>query len=79
MVVVHRFGPYRVSIYSNDHAPAHVHVIGNGGEAKVVLVGEDAPRVIRHRGLGPAERRSIVTEVAAELPKLLSRWLERHG
>ena len=79
MVVVHRFGPYRVAIFSNDHAPAHVHVIGAGGEAKVQLVGPDAPTVIRHRGLDAADLRRIVTEIVAEMPKLLQWWLELHG
>ena len=79
MVVVHRFGPFRVSIFSNDHAPAHVHVIGAGGEAKVQLVGPDAPKVIRHRGLGGNDLRRIEDEIAAEIPKLLERWLELHG
>jgi hypothetical protein len=32
-----RFGPYRVLIFTEDHGPAHVHVIGNGNEFLVRL------------------------------------------
>jgi hypothetical protein len=37
----------RVVIYSNDHRPAHVHVIGNGCEALLVLNCPDAPPDLR--------------------------------
>jgi len=30
-------GPYRVTVYVNDHPPAHVHAIGSGGSAKFEL------------------------------------------
>ena len=31
--MVMRFDGLRVVVYPNDHRPAHVHVIGRGGEA----------------------------------------------
>ena len=31
MSTVYEFAGLRVVIYTNDHAPAHVHVMGNGG------------------------------------------------
>jgi hypothetical protein len=34
---VHDIGKWRVAIYPNDHRPAHVHVIGGGGEAVFIL------------------------------------------
>src|SRR5437868_3887052 len=37
MPTVHRFDGLRVVIYPNDHRPAHVHVIGAGGEAVFFL------------------------------------------
>ena len=40
MVTVHRFDGLRFVIYSNDHDPAHVHVLRAGSEAKIQLVGE---------------------------------------
>jgi hypothetical protein len=81
MVVVHRFRAYRFMIYLNDHPPAHFHVVGvgAGGEAKIQLVGPDAPLVVKHRGFGPGELRRVVNETTAEKPKLLARWLDLHG
>jgi len=38
MLTVHRFDGLRFVIYSNDHDPAHIHVLGSGREAKVQLV-----------------------------------------
>ena len=40
MIVVHRAGGFRFVIYTSDHEPAHVHVIGDG-HAKINLVGPD--------------------------------------
>lgn len=34
MPVVLRFGRFKVVIYPKDHAPAHVHVLADGAEAK---------------------------------------------
>lgn len=30
MVTVHREGGFRIAIYTDDHEPAHVHVLGDG-------------------------------------------------
>jgi hypothetical protein len=38
-VTVHRAHGFRFVIFTNDHAPPHVHVFGQGGEAKIVLEG----------------------------------------
>src|SRR5271166_4693424 len=39
MVVVHRAHGFRFVIYTLDHEPAHVHIIGADGHAKVNLLG----------------------------------------
>ena len=33
MPTIFTYAGHRVVIYSNDHRPAHVHVLGNGCEA----------------------------------------------
>ena len=43
MPTVWRIGTHRVVIYPNDHRPAHVHVVGRGGEAVFVLHCPDGP------------------------------------
>jgi hypothetical protein len=45
MVTVHRAYGFRFVIFSNDHSPAHVHVFGQGGEAKIVLAGPGGIRL----------------------------------
>ena len=45
MVTVHRAHGFRFVIFPNDHNPPHVHVFGQGGEAKIVLEGPDGIRV----------------------------------
>jgi len=45
MVTVHRAYGFRFVIFSNDHSPAHVHVCGQGGEAKIVLAGPGGIRL----------------------------------
>ena len=34
MPTIIRVGKLRIAIYLNDHGPAHVHVVGAGGEAR---------------------------------------------
>lgn len=47
MPTVLRLGALRVVIYPNDHRPAHVHVLGAGGEAVFVLNCPDGPPELR--------------------------------
>lgn len=46
MVTAHREGGFRIAIYTDDHEPAHVHVLGDG-EVIVNLVGRDGQPEIR--------------------------------
>lgn len=78
MVTVHRFDGLRFVIFSNDHDPAHVHVIGAGREAKIQLVGE-APLLIWQVGFSPTDLRRIIEEVRRERFRLLKRWKDVHG
>lgn len=43
MSTIFRFQGYRVVIYTNDHRPPHVHVIGPGAEAIFWLNCPDGP------------------------------------
>jgi hypothetical protein len=78
MVTVHRFDSLRFVIYSNDHDPAHIHVLGAGREAKIQLVGE-GPHLIWQVGFSPADLRRVMQEVRAERFRLLQRWKDLHG
>jgi hypothetical protein len=79
MVTVHRFDGFRFAIYSNDHEPAHIHVIGAGSEAKIQLAGKQGLTLIWQFGIRPAEMRKIMVEVGRKQKDLLSKWDEIHG
>ena len=59
MVVVHRAHGYRFVIYTHDHEPAHVHIVG-AGFAKVHLLGPDGrPEVVDVRGIKRTDLRRL--------------------
>jgi hypothetical protein len=63
-----------------DHRPAHVHVIGKGGEAVFILNCPGRPPELResYRFNSPALKR-IASTLAAELLALCAKWREIHG
>lgn len=79
MVTVLRESGFRFVIYTDDHEPAHVHVIGNG-ELKVALRDGDAlPELVRVIGMKAGDRRKAMDIVRANQALLLTRWQEIHG
>lgn len=78
MVTVHRFDSLRFVIYSNDHDPAHVHVLRAGCEAKIQLVGS-SPTILWQHGFSPGELRTVLEETRKERFRLLRKWREIHG
>ena len=75
MVTVHRAYGFRFVIYTNDHDPAHVHLLGHGGEAKVML---DPVSVLWAIGIPRAELRRLLQEVVVRRDQLLMKWKEIH-
>jgi hypothetical protein len=79
MVTVLREAGFRFVIYTDDHEPAHVHVIGDG-ELKVALGhGEALPELVRVIGMKAGDRRKAMDIVRANQSMLLARWQEIHG
>jgi hypothetical protein len=78
MVTVHRAFGFRFVIFSNDHGPAHVHVVGHDAEARVLL-GPGAPRLDWMIGLSRVEARRVLQEVTAHQDKFLEAWSDIHG
>jgi hypothetical protein len=79
MVTVLRAGGFRVAIYLNDHAPAHVHVIGDG-EARIDLSEPDgATALVWAHGMTRADLRRALAVVSEHRDALLARWREIHG
>ena len=47
MATILRSNGFDFRIYTNDHPPAHVHVIKGGGEAVIELGDENSPPSLR--------------------------------
>jgi len=78
MVTVHRAAGFSVVIFTNDHAPAHVHVFGDG-EAKINLTGPGgAPELVWAVGMTRADIRRAMAIIAEQRDHLLLRWNEIH-
>ncbi len=69
----------RFMIFLDDHAPAHVHVFGDG-EAKIEIGGDGgSPRMLYAERLSGAMQRRALAAVARNRAMLLTRWVEIHG
>lgn len=79
MVVVHRAFGFRFVIYTQDHNPAHVHIIG-AGQAKINLLGKGGePELVYSIGIKRADLRRILNDIASEQARLLREWERIHG
>lgn len=75
-----RFEGLRVAIYSNDHRPAHVHVIGRGCEAVFHLNCPVGPTEIRENyGFSRREISKIESALTEYLAELCRAWEDIHG
>jgi hypothetical protein len=79
MVTVHRAYGYRFVMFTNDHSPPHVHVFGQGGEAKIVLDDPEGPRLDWVVGIGRGDMRRLMLEAGRERARLLEMWSTIHG
>jgi Domain of unknown function (DUF4160) len=77
MPTVLRESVFSVKIYTEDHAPMHVHVRHQNREA-VILLGDDFEDVsIReNRGLNAVQLRRAVTIVKEHRQFLIGEWRE---
>jgi hypothetical protein len=75
-----RFGSYRVAIYTNDHRPAHVHVVGAGCEAVFRLYCPGGPPELREAlGLAAQQLNRIAAQLQSDLAMLCRSWSKIHG
>ena len=80
MPTVHRIDGLRVVVYPNDHRPAHVHVIGPGSEAVLVLNCPDrSPELWENFGFDRSRIGHIRNALADVLPALCAEWRQIHG
>jgi hypothetical protein len=79
MSTAHRAYGFRFMILVNEHGPEHVHVFGNGGEAKIFLDDPAGPRLDRVVGISRNDMRKLMKEADRERGKLLKAWSKIHG
>jgi hypothetical protein len=73
-------GNLRVVVYSNDHRPAHVHVIGQGNETVFELNRPQGAVTLRENyGFGRRELARIESALIQHLAELLNAWERIHG
>ena len=80
MVTIHREAGLQFVVYKDDHLPAHVHIYGGDGIAKIELAGRDgAPELISSRGISAGDLRRAVRIVKREQLAMLAHWSRIHG
>jgi hypothetical protein len=78
MVTVHRAYGFRFVIFTNDHSPPHVHVLGQGGVAKILLTGIEGVTLDWAAGIGRGDLRRLMREARSEREKLVAMWRKIH-
>jgi len=80
MPTVLRFSGLRVSILTADHGPPHVHVKGNGGDAKFLLNCPDGPvELYETIGFKTGDLSNIESRLNKDLTLLCREWKKIHG
>lgn len=79
MVTIHRAHGYRFVIFANDHSPPHIHVFGNGGEARIVFDDASETRLDWFVGIGAGDLRRILLEAIRERSRMIAEWRKLHG
>jgi len=65
-------------MFKNDHGPAHVHVFGQGGEAKILLEGPNDIRLDWTVGISRGDLRRLIQEIRHERVRLITAWKTIH-
>ena len=79
MIAIYRGFGLVVTVFANDHEPAHVHVFGDG-EVKINLVGLGAkPELVWAHGMKRSDVRRSMRLVEDRQREFLVRWKEIHG
>jgi len=80
MATVGEIEGLRVVIYSNDHRPAHVHVIGGGCEAVFKLnCPEGQPELRENYGFTARRLSRIKAVLTSRLTHFCAEWSRIHG
>ena len=69
---------FRIVIYTNDHAPAHVPAVRDDCEAKI-NVSSERVALVSAFGLKKSEIKRAVRIVSENRELRLQKWIETHG
>ncbi len=73
-------GPYRIVIYLNDHAPAHVHAVGPDGYARFELGrNQDEVALMEVEGIPRTSLRRIAAAIINRHDECKEHWRKIHG
>ncbi len=79
MPTIFRLDGFRVVIYTNDHSPAHVHVIGTTAEAVFELHCNEGPVTLRESyNVEKKELWHLMKELDMQLSLLCDKWEQIH-
>lgn len=76
VVTVFRTKNLRFQIYTDDHKPPHVHVIGPGVSCKITLVDL---AVMKTHGFSQRELKRVMEKVVENRSLLMYQWENYHG
>ena len=80
MGTIFRIGNWRVMIYTDDHAPSHIHLVGPDGRAKIALNCPEGPAIpIEARGISSAVLKIALQQINEKLAALCGKWRLIHG
>lgn len=80
MVTVGLFRGWRIVIYTNDHRPAHVHVLGDRNEARFSLHCPDGPvTLLSNRGFSKTQLTAIRDHLDDDVGYYCEKWRGIHG
>jgi len=75
MPTIFEYRGYAFRVYTNDHPPAHVHIIGPDGWLVLDL---RAHRVVRTSGLSRSRMKELIAVATGERSRLLAAWRRLH-
>ncbi len=74
MPTVYRTGSWRISIYADDHAPAHFHIQTPDGESLVDIDGLK----VRESGANPKAQKAALVWARENIDLLVQVWHEQN-
>ena len=80
MPTIHSVFGLRVVIYSNDHRPPHIHLIGHGCEAVFNLQCPHGPLALRvNCGFSRRDLNRVIDKLTDQLAVFCYEWRQIHG